>query len=246
MSWRMEIFATATFPETIYIGLNQTFWIVDNVRITLLSDHHWSNGKLFCQADFAAKPNNPTHLHLQQSFSYPDPNIVHLLALRLLFPLACPPPPLLRLLVLASLRLTCLRPAFLSTAMDTFQKHNPKQASHTKSTIEKVKEWDEDDLLKWIHQERPGLLKADNLEKFKAAFIHKNIFVDHAGDVGFFENKCKLPIGISESLAKLAREVAGGETAGMAQKGKSADHAHYVNCKLTTSQETDSRPMSSI
>jgi hypothetical protein len=70
----MEIFATATFPETIYIGLNQTFWIVDNVRITLLSDHHWSNGKLFCQADFAAKPNNPTHLHLQQSFSYPDPN----------------------------------------------------------------------------------------------------------------------------------------------------------------------------
>jgi hypothetical protein len=107
--------------------------------------------------------------------------------------------------------------------MDTFQEHNPKQASHTKSTIEEVKEWDEDDLLKWIHQERPGLLKDDNLKKFKAAFINKNIFVDHAGDVGFFENKCKLPIGISESLAKLAREAAGGETAGMAQKGKEQD-----------------------
>jgi hypothetical protein len=121
--------------------------------------------------------------------------------------------------------------------MDTSQEHNPKQASHTKSTIEEVKEWDEDDLLKWIHQERPGLLKDDNLEKFKAAFINKNIFVDHASDMGFFENKCKLPIGISESLAKLAREAAG-----MAQKGKSADHAHHVNCKLTTSQETNSRP----
>jgi hypothetical protein len=126
--------------------------------------------------------------------------------------------------------------------MDTFQEHNPKQASHTKSTFEKVKEWDEDDLLKWIHEERRGLLKDDNLEKFKAAFINKNNFVDHAGDVGFFENKCKLPIGISESLAKLAREAAGGETAGMAQKGKSADHAHYVNCKLTTSQEIESSP----
>ena len=127
--------------------------------------------------------------------------------------------------------------------MDTFQEHNPEQASHTKSTFEKVKEWDEDDLLKWIHEERQGLLKDNNLKKFKAAFINKNNFVDHAGDVEFFENKCKLPIGISESLAKLAREAAGGETAGMAQISKSADHAHYVNCKLTTSQETDSRAL---
>lgn len=39
--------------------------------------------------------------------------------------------------------------------------------------------------------------------------------MDYAGDVGFFENKCKLPIGTSKRLVKLAREIAGGETAGI-------------------------------
>jgi hypothetical protein len=178
-------------------------------------------------------PNNPTR-HLYHSSSptkllFCQPNRLHLhTKLDIVYWLAVAPST-----PASYAYFPCLRPAFLSTAMDTFQEHNPKQASHTKSTFEKVKEWDEDDLLKWIHEERRGLLKDDNLEKFKAAFINKNNFVDHAGDVGFFENKCKLPIGISESLAKLAREAVGGETAGMAQKGKSADHAHYVNCILS-------------
>ena len=42
--------------------------------------------------------------------------------------------------------------------------------------------------------------------------------MDYAGDVGFFENKCKLPIGTNERLAKLAREITGGETAGIKSK----------------------------
>jgi hypothetical protein len=65
---------------------------------------------------------------------------------------------------------------------------------------------------------RPGLLRGNNLEEFKAAFIDGDIFVDHAGDVEFFENKCKLPIGISERLAKLAREVTGGKNASIKSK----------------------------
>jgi len=36
--------------------------------------------------------------------------------------------------------------------------------------------------------------------------------------VEFFENKCNLPIGASERLANLARELAGGETAGIKSK----------------------------
>jgi hypothetical protein len=36
--------------EIIDVGLDQTFWIVGDVRIPLLSDRHWSNGKSFCRA----------------------------------------------------------------------------------------------------------------------------------------------------------------------------------------------------
>jgi hypothetical protein len=93
--------------------------------------------------------------------------------------------------------------------MNTFREQDPKTASHTKFTFEEVIKWDKNDLLKWIHQERPGLLKDDNLTKFGDAFINKNVFVNHAGDVEFFKSECGLPIGISESLAKLAWEAGG-------------------------------------
>src|SRR2546421_1939612 len=35
----------------------------------------------------------------------------------------------------------------------------PQQASHIKPKIEEIKEWNEDELLKWIQQKRPGLLR---------------------------------------------------------------------------------------
>ena len=101
--------------------------------------------------------------------------------------------------------------------MDIIQEQDPKKASHTKFTFEEINEWDKDDLLEWIHQERPGLLKDDNLAKFESKFINKNVFEDHAGDVEFV-NICGLPYGVSYSLAKLAREAAGGETAGIKSK----------------------------
>ena len=75
-----------------------------------------------------------------------------------------------------------------------------------------------------IQKMRPGLLRDNNLEKFKGAFIDGDVFVDHAGDVEFFENKCKLPIGISERLAKLARGVTGGETAGIKSRFQQANN----------------------
>ena len=90
--------------------------------------------------------------------------------------------------------------------------------SHTKPTIEEIKEWNEDELLKWIQQKRPGLLRGDNLEKFKAAFIRGGFFVKQAGDVGFFKKECNLPIGISSERADLAKEIAGGKAAGIKSK----------------------------
>jgi hypothetical protein len=117
--------------------------------------------------------------------------------------------------------------------MDSFQEHNPEEASQAEPTIEEIKEWNQDKLLEWIQGKRPGLLEDDNLETFKKAFVRGNVFVKYGCNMEFFKGGCNLPIGISESLAKLAREAAGEETAGMAQKGKSADHAHYINCILS-------------
>jgi hypothetical protein len=150
--------------------------------------------------------------------------------LRLLLPVACPLPPLLRLLPTpAGARF--YSPSRLSTSLVTptsrrpINRHGllsrtyiPNQASHTKPTIEEIEKWDEDDLLGWIQKKRPGLLRGDNLEKFKAAFIRGRVFVRQAGDVGFFKNGCNLPIGISDELADLAREITGGENAGIKSK----------------------------
>ena len=145
--------------------------------------------------------------------------------MRLLFPLPIHLPPLLRLFhTPAGARF--YSPSRLSTSLVTptsrrpINRHGllsrrtyiPQQASHTKPTIEEIKEWDEDELLKWIQQKRPGLLRGDNLDKFKAAFIRGRVFVKQAGDVGFFKNGCNLPIGISYELAGLAVEMVGGET----------------------------------
>ena len=76
--------------------------------------------------------------------------------------------------------------------------------------LEEVKEWDKDELLKWIQQKRPKLLTDDDdVEKFKAAKIPGDVFLRKAGDVLFFENKCHLPVGPSEQLAYLAEEIVG-------------------------------------
>jgi hypothetical protein len=112
--------------------------------------------------------------------------------------------------------------------MDSFPEHNSKQASQAVPTIEEVKNWDADELLEWIKENRRKLLKGDKLEKFKAEDISGDVFLNHAGDVEFFENKCNLPSGTSERLANLAREMAGGIKKGKEQDtstGKSTDHA---------------------
>ena len=102
--------------------------------------------------------------------------------------------------------------------MDVSPEHNLKQASSTKPTIEETNKWDNDKLLEWIQQRLPKLLKGGILEKFKTAHIRGDVFLNHAGDVEFFENTCNLPFEISWELAYLSWEIAGGETAGI--KGK--------------------------
>jgi hypothetical protein len=158
--------------------------------------------------------------------------------LRLLFPLACPLPPLLRLLPTpAGARF--YSPSLLSTSFVTptsrrpinrhglfSRTYNPKQASHTKPTIEEIEKWDEDDLLKWIQERQPNLLKGDDLKKLKEARISGPVFLIYAGDVKFFEKGCNLPLGTSVMLANLARETVGGETTGI--KGRLFFHTMHT------------------
>jgi hypothetical protein len=107
--------------------------------------------------------------------------------------------------------------------MDSFPGHNSKQASQAGPTIEEIKSWDENELLKWIKGRHPKLLKGDHLKKLERERIDGVVFLNHAGDAEFFENEYNLPIGASLRLANLAREMAGGETAGTVQKGKKQD-----------------------
>ena len=74
-------------------------------------------------------------------------------------------------------------------------------------TMEEVKEWDNDQLLNWIQEVRPKLLRGKNIENFKAAEISGEVFLTLAGDVDFFRSQCNLPPGPSKGLANLAEEM---------------------------------------
>jgi hypothetical protein len=101
--------------------------------------------------------------------------------------------------------------------MDPSPEHIPKQASHTKPAIV----WDVDELLEWIQHKRPTLLDDAERETLRTAGISGEVFLGCAGDMSFFHDDCKLPAGPSLILAKLARGLAKGETAGVMGKSLS-------------------------
>jgi hypothetical protein len=179
--------------------------------------------------------------------------------------------------------------------MASSPEHDPKQASQALPPIEEIKNWVSGKLLEWIKDNRPNLLNSAQVGILEEQDISGDVFLNHAGDAEFFENKCKLTPGPSERLANLAMELARGETAGVRSKlqssmpctqcrqqannvtgniqqaryvemsdtafenvvriiadllGRTAGikskftifiYAHYVDCKLTTSQEYSRR-----
>ena len=115
-------------------------------------------------------------------------------------------------------------------------------SNQAKPTAEQVRMWDARTLFNWTRIRRPNLLEPARLEQFGNEEVTGNSFLNHAGDT-LFKQICGLPGGPSDQLVNLASElVAEGKTAGIKSKFTIFIHAHYVNCKLTTSQETDSRP----
>ena len=71
--------------------------------------------------------------------------------------------------------------------------------------------WGEGELLKWIQQKEPKLLKGDRLKTFKGPEILGKAFLIGAGNKEFFKTECNLPIVTSERLADLAKEIVEGE-----------------------------------
>jgi hypothetical protein len=117
--------------------------------------------------------------------------------------------------MLAGARVSFLRYPVLSTIMEPFQENSFNQSSHPVPTIEEVNNWDAEELLEWIGENRPKLIKGDKLETFKAKDISGDVFLRHAGDVEFFEKKCNLPCGTSERLANLASEIVAKQAMGI-------------------------------
>jgi Predicted AAA-ATPase len=134
----------------------------------------------------------------------PLPPLLLLLAPTLRLP---SPPPFLRFSGYAS------RAAVLFIAMNNLLEPSPKptelssQAGQAKPVTNEseMEIWNKDELLNWIKKKKPGLLEGENLEKFNAAYISGQAFLDHAGDLGFFK-ECNLPMGTSSDLADLANE----------------------------------------
>jgi hypothetical protein len=86
------------------------------------------------------------------------------------------------------------------------------------SIASKIREMDDEELLRWIQQKIPKLLRDQVLLNFKDQYITGDIFLDQAGNAKFFEEKCNLPTGPSYGLAKLASEVLEKETRGIKSK----------------------------
>jgi hypothetical protein len=75
-------------------------------------------------------------------------------------------------------------------------------------TTQEIKDWNVDELLKWIKQKKSDLLRDEDIEKFKTERISGQTFLKYAGNTDFFQNNCHLPAGTSSDLADLAKELA--------------------------------------
>jgi hypothetical protein len=120
--------------------------------------------------------------------------------------------------------------------MNTIPEQNPGPSSPggqekpvtNEPIIEKIREMDNEELLEWIQQEKPRLLKGEVLEKFKKEYISGYVFLDRAGDQKFFREESKLPSGPSLELAKLASEIIGKEAIGIESKSYLSYHACHA------------------
>ena len=75
-------------------------------------------------------------------------------------------------------------------------------------TMQEIRSWDEAKLLKWVQQKLSKPLKSTEAKLFLNAGIDGEVFLEGAGDRGFFQH-AGLPFGVSVKLARLAKDTMG-------------------------------------
>ena len=100
----------------------------------------------------------------------------------------------------------------MSTSAETNSKQSKQSgqamSATNDSTIDMIRRWKKDELLKWIQQKLSIPLKPQDAEKFSNAGIDGEVFLKGAGDKDFFRS-AGLSFGASVKLAELAKEIIG-------------------------------------
>jgi len=93
----------------------------------------------------------------------------------------------------------------MTTSLESTEQTNlSTQKLPTIPTVEKMETWDKGEVLQWIQQRKPNLLKGDNLKKFNKADITGSAFL--LSSFEFFKG-CTLSPGASLVLNSLVDEV---------------------------------------
>ena len=90
-------------------------------------------------------------------------------------------------------------------------------------TIQMIKSWNAKQLLDWIQQNLPVPLDNEDKELFLKAKIKGSVFLEGAGDRGFFQS-AGLSFGASFKLARLAKD-----TMGRKSKWLRLHHTRYAD-----------------
>jgi hypothetical protein len=119
----------------------------------------------------------------------------------------------------------------MSIAMEPTSEHDSKQASQAEPAMK----WNVDTLIGWIKQKKIPLLTDDVLQILKEKIVNVEVFLN--ANLSIFQYICGLSPETAVVLANLSRELA-------KEEGKLLS---FISCtpldsKLTTSQQTDSRP----
>ena len=101
-------------------------------------------------------------------------------------------------------------------------------------TIQEIRAFRVDELLRWILQKEPTLLEGPNIQTFKGLSIPGMVFLNYAGNYDFFRDKCRLPVGVSQGLADLGSQII--------SKYYHLHCTHHRDCKLTTPQVAANKP----
>jgi Trm5-related predicted tRNA methylase len=83
------------------------------------------------------------------------------------------------------------------------------QVLPTIPTVQEMKTWDEEKVLRWIQQRDRNILKGDNLDNFNKAGIHGRAFL--FSSYNFFSKECGLSPRASLGLENLVDEVKEGK-----------------------------------